>query len=181
MIHPTYQCITVLRCLYQKQFLPEVWKKIELLQSHCEERKGTQKYEQDRVAVAQFIIRFFKLENVFTEEEIMKVCGIVLVNTHEVPLTQPPHIAIYESTSMFEHSCSANCNKSFTNKGGVLITSGSYIKKGENLSICYTDPLWGTPNRRHHLYESKFFWCNCSRCLDPTEFGTYFSSLKCQN
>lgn len=37
IIHPSYQCITVLRCLYQKQFLPEVWKKIDQLQSHCEE------------------------------------------------------------------------------------------------------------------------------------------------
>uniref|UniRef100_V5I9L0 Protein msta n=1 Tax=Anoplophora glabripennis TaxID=217634 RepID=V5I9L0_ANOGL len=181
VVHPIYQCITVLRCLYQKQFLPEVWKKLDTLQSHCEERKGTQKYEQEKVTIAQFILRFFKLANVFTEEEIMRVCGIVMINSHEVPLTEPPHVAIYESTSMFEHNCSANCTKSFTNKGGVLVAAGTHIKKGDNLCICYTDPLWGTSNRRHHLYQSKFFWCNCKRCQDTTEFGTFFSSLKCQN
>lgn len=80
VVHPLYQCITVLRCLYQKQFLPEIWKKLDTLQSHCEERKGTQKYEQERVTIAQFILRFFKLANVFTEEEILRVCGIVMVS-----------------------------------------------------------------------------------------------------
>ncbi|KAJ8915049.1 hypothetical protein NQ315_016024 [Exocentrus adspersus] len=181
VIHPLYQCITVLRCLYQKQFLPEVWKKLDVLQSHCEERKNTHKYEQDRVTIAQFILKFFKLNNVFTEEEILRVSGIVMINSHEVPLTEPPHVAIYESTSMFEHDCSANCTKSFTNKGGLVIAAGKHIRKGDHLSICYTDPLWGTPNRRHHLYQSKFFWCSCKRCLDTTEFGTLFSALKCQS
>lgn len=197
-----YQCITVLRCLYQKQFLPEIWKKIEKLQSHCDERKTTHKYEQEKTNVAQFILRFFKLDNVFSELEIMKLCGIVMVrkkikthtnlqqfvieqhfqvNSHEVPLTEPPYIAIYENTSMFEHSCSPNCSKSFTNDGHILISSGIDIKKGKHLSICYTDPLWGTPSRRNHLQESKFFWCTCARCSDPTEFGTYFSALRCQD
>ncbi|CAH1119383.1 unnamed protein product [Phaedon cochleariae] len=181
MIHPSYQSITVLRMLYQKQFLPEVWKKIDLLESHCEKLKNTQKYQQERIMISQFIQRFFKLKNVFTEEEIMKACGIVMVNSHEVPLTNPPHISIYERASMLEHNCSANCSKSFTDAGGLMVRAGSRIQKGEHLSICYTDPLWGTPSRRHHLQESKLFWCACARCVDPTEFQTYFSALRCQD
>ncbi|XP_066246826.1 SET domain-containing protein SmydA-8-like isoform X1 [Euwallacea similis] len=180
-IHPSYQCITVLRCLYQKQFLSDVWKKVDLLQSHCEERRTTSKYNKDRITIAQFILSFFKLKHIFTEEDILRVCGILTVNGHEVPLTNPSHVALYENTSMLEHNCSANCNKTFTNQGSVLIKAGTYIKKGDHLSICYTDPLWGTINRRHHLYESKFFWCSCKRCSDPTEFGTYFSAVRCQN
>ncbi|KAF7283536.1 hypothetical protein GWI33_000340 [Rhynchophorus ferrugineus] len=180
-IHPSYQCITVLRCLYQKQFLSEVWKKLDLLESHCEERKNTSKYEKDRTVVAQFILTFFKLRNIFTEEDVLRICGIVNVNGHEVPLTSPPYVAIYETTSMFEHNCRANCNKTFTDKGLVLIKAGTSIKKGDHLSICYTDPLWGTVNRRHHLYESKFFWCSCKRCSDVTELGTYFSAMRCQS
>lgn len=180
-VHPTYQCVTVLRCLYQKQFLSDVWKKIDQLDSHCEERKSTPKYEKDRVTIAQFILSFFKLRNIFTEEDILRICGIITVNGHEVPITNPPHVAIYEATSMFEHNCSANCNKTFTDEGSILIKAGTLIKKGDHLSICYTDPLWGTANRRHHLHETKFFWCSCARCSDKTEFGTYFSALRCQN
>ena len=39
--------------------------------------------------------------------------------------------------------------------------------------------MWGTANRQHHLYETKFFRCRCARCLDPTEMNTEFSSLRC--
>lgn len=79
--HPIYKCITVLRCLYQKQFLPKHWKKLESLEGHWEERKSTPNYENERVTVAEFIRRFFKLSSAFSEEDIMKVCGIVMVLT----------------------------------------------------------------------------------------------------
>ncbi|XP_017777961.1 PREDICTED: protein msta [Nicrophorus vespilloides] len=176
--NPSYQCITVLRCLHSKQFLSNVWKKIDALESHCEARKGTDKYEQEKITVVAFIKRFFKLDS-FEDEDILRICGIIMVNAHEVPLTDPPYVAIFNTTSMFEHSCHANCSKTFTANGHVLITAGVDIKKGEHLSICYTDPLWGTANRRHHLQQTKFFWCSCSRCQDVTEFGTNFSALKC--
>lgn len=53
------------------------------------------------------------------------------------------------------------------------------IRKGEHISIMYSDPMWGTANRQQHLYETKFFRCRCARCLDPSELHTEFSSLKC--
>lgn len=90
------------------------------------------------------------------------------------------HIALYESCSMFEHNCRANCAKSFTATGDILIQAGIEIKPNDHLSICYVDPLWGTINRRHILNETKFFQCQCQRCQDPTEFGTNFNSIKCQ-
>lgn len=77
--HPNYQSIFVLRCLYQKENNPEVWNKLMKLQSHCEERKGTEKYEADKTCIAQFIRKFYKLEDKFTEEEILKICGVVQV------------------------------------------------------------------------------------------------------
>ncbi|GLV35060.1 SET and MYND domain containing arthropod-specific member 1 [Carabus blaptoides fortunei] len=179
--HPNYQCLTILRILFQKENDAKLWEKLMKLESHCKERKETEKYENDRVSVAQFIRKFFKLEEKFTEEEILRICGILQVNGHEIPLTEPPYVAIYEQTSMFEHNCKANCCKSFTSDGEILITAGVPIEFGEHLNICYTDSLWGTSNRRHYLAETKFFNCMCARCSDPTEFGTYFSAVKCQN
>lgn len=118
---------------------------------------------------------------------------------------------------MLEHSCRANCSKSFTGAGGLIIHSAIPIAKGtsniinaeykmtcriqfiihrfksnsdsiklkkiilgDHISICYTDSLWGTANRRHHLSETKFFECICDRCKDPTEFNTMFNALKCK-
>lgn len=79
--HPIYRCIVVLRCLYQKLFLPKVWKRIDCLEAHREERQANcMSYEEERVNVAQFILKFFKLGGSFSEEDIMRVCGIVTVS-----------------------------------------------------------------------------------------------------
>ena len=79
IIHPSYQCITALRCLHQKQFLPEVWERLDGLESHCDERKSTQKYQMEKKTVVEFIRRFFKLD-CFDDEELLRICGILMVN-----------------------------------------------------------------------------------------------------
>lgn len=53
------------------------------------------------------------------------------------------------------------------------------IFKGNQLYTCYTYTLNGTAERQKHLREGKYFTCHCERCLDPTELGTHFSTLKC--
>lgn len=53
------------------------------------------------------------------------------------------------------------------------------IKKCEQHYTTYTYTLNGTAERQKHLRAGKYFICRCERCLDPTELGTHFSSLKC--
>ena len=77
------------------------------------------------------------------------------------------------SRNLFYNSNSRKFHKIFQIRAAVP------IRKGEHISIMYSDPMWGTGNRHQHLYETKYFHCKCSRCLDPTEMGTEFSSLKC--
>lgn len=88
---------------------------------------------------------------------------------------------MYNIASLIEHSCRNNLSKSFTKKGEILFWAPNPIKKGERLSICYSDTMWGTNARQSHLKQTKLFNCNCVRCLDVTELGTYFSALKCFN
>ncbi|KAF5291573.1 hypothetical protein FQR65_LT01886 [Abscondita terminalis] len=178
--HPIYRCVTVLRCLYQKQFAPDVWKKIVKLESHCKTRENTEGYEQDRIYVADFILNFFKVDGLFSKEEILKVCGVIMVNCHEIPLSTPSQNGLFNMTSIFEHSCHHNTYKTFSPNGAVKLVAGIPIKKGENVSICYTEPLQTTLYRQKHLNESKFFSCLCKRCRDVTEFGTNLTALRCQ-
>ncbi|XP_045451289.1 SET domain-containing protein SmydA-8 [Melitaea cinxia] len=178
--HPNYQCITVLRCLYQRDHNPKLWVKLQALESHNEDRRGTEKWINDRKMIAEFIWNFFKLDGTFNEDEIMKCCGIVQINGHEVPLMEPEYVAVFDKISMVEHNCRANCNKSFTSDGNIIMSAGVNISPGSHISVCYTDPLWGTEARRHHLSDSKFFECSCVRCSDVTEFGTMFSAVKCK-
>lgn len=48
-----------------------------------------------------------------------------------------------------------------------------------NSTYAYT--LQGTLQRQAHLKSGKYFTCQCSRCVDPTELGTNFSSLLCRS
>ncbi|KAF6214048.1 hypothetical protein GE061_011778 [Apolygus lucorum] len=177
--HPTYSCVTPLRALFLKSKDPWAWEKLTSLESHTEERKQDGKYEQDRFSVAAFLRRFYKLEKEFSEEEILKISGIIQINGHEVPLSEPGYISVYWKCSLFEHNCLPNCSKTFTDSGDVLIRAAVEIPKGSHLSISYTDPLWSTPARRQHLMLTKYFPCVCSRCSDPTESGSFFSAIRC--
>uniref|UniRef100_A0A336MII8 CSON001087 protein n=1 Tax=Culicoides sonorensis TaxID=179676 RepID=A0A336MII8_CULSO len=179
--HPTYQCLAVIRALMLKESAPEKYKKLLELESHDEERKSTEQWDLDSKHIAGFIIRFFKCESKWSVDEILKVTGILQVNGHEVPLTNPGHIAVYSLASMIEHSCRNNVAKSFTKQGDIVFWAPNPIKRGERLSICYSDTMWGTNARQAHLKQTKFFTCNCVRCEDVTELGTYFSALKCFN
>ncbi|KAK5641709.1 hypothetical protein RI129_010256 [Pyrocoelia pectoralis] len=178
-IHPLFRCIGALRCLYQKQFAPDVWKKIVKLESHSKLRKNTDGYEQDRSYVVQTIHIFFKLKE-FTEEEILRCCGVIGVNAHEIPLSTPSQVGLFNITSIFEHNCRSNAYKTFSDNGQVKVIAGRTIRKGEHISICYTEPLQTTLFRQKHLERTKFFSCLCERCRDVTEFGTNLSALKCQ-
>ncbi|XP_003693098.2 SET domain-containing protein SmydA-8-like isoform X1 [Apis florea] len=172
--HPSYQCINIIRALSLKDTNPESYKKLISLESHCNEINNS----KEPLNIAHFIKRFFKADDI-SEEEIVTIIGILQVNGHEVPLTDSPYVAVYEMASLIEHNCRANCSKSFTDMGGLIIRAALPITKGDHISICYTDPLWGTANRRHHLLKTKFFECICNRCQDPTEFQTMFNALKC--
>lgn len=177
--HPTYQCLIVLRCLLLKERSPDKWNKLIQLESHCEQRRGSLQWCNDREGIARFIPRFFKCAGRWDEDEMLKVSGIVQINGHEVPLTDPPHVAIYNLASLVEHSCVPNLTKSFTSKADLVFWAPNPIKKGEHLSICYSDALWGTANRQNHLLQTKMFRCDCIRCSDLTEIGTFFSAIKC--
>lgn len=125
------------------------------------------------------LIRFFKC-NKWSEEEIDKINGIAQINGHELPLTVPSCVTIYYRASLFEHSCRPNLSKSFSEHNEILFWAPNAIKQGEHLTISYTDVLWETSNRRNHLQQTKHFDCDCERCSDVSEFGTYFSTLKCR-
>lgn len=61
----------------------------------------------------------------------------------------------------------------------MVVKASVLIKKGEEILNSYTRIMWGTLNRRLILARTKHFKCSCTRCADPTEFGSYINALKC--
>lgn len=90
-------------------------------------------------------------------------------------------LGLYATGCIIEHNCIPNCHFVFDKKNGFKLTvrSARGIRKGEHIATCYSNILWGTQLRRQQLIDTKYFDCQCERCVDPTELGSHFSSLRC--
>ena len=59
----------------------------------------------------------------------------------------------------------------------ISIYSQVPIKSGEEITITYTSLLRPVLERREKLEYLWHFTCQCTRCQDPTEFGTFIGKL----
>jgi len=173
-VQPMYDSVMVLRCLHLKETQPAQWQQLMKLQSHSVQRKQSGLEDIDRNVIVRFIRETLELEP--SDDLMMELCGIIFVNSFEMPFNKQ---AVFATASLFQHDCVANATRSFTSKGDIVIRAAVPIPRGENISLNYIDPLWGTANRQHILKQGKFFLCQCERCKDPTELGTFLSGLSC--
>lgn len=88
--------------------------------------------------------------------------AVVVDNTVSISLR-----GLYPLGALQNHCCVPNTSHHF-DKDQFLITRAAFpIKKGDELTMAYTDLLWDTALRRRYLRMSKYFDCSCKRCSDP--------------
>jgi SET domain-containing protein len=78
---------------------------------------------------------------------------------------------LFPLAALMNHHCIPNIRYTYDNNRVMTCKAVKPIKKGEQIFNSYTKVLWGTNQRRMHLYYSKNFLCKCERCVDNTEFG----------
>ena len=61
----------------------------------------------------------------------------------------------------------------------VVLRAKTDIYEGEEISIQYVPSSLGQPGRQMELSNEWYFQCDCPRCSDTSEFGTFVSALKC--
>lgn len=116
---------------------------------------------------------------------LQRTVAVLNTNAFEVAT---PHLSVkglYALAGQLNHNCVPNSKHSVqTTSDGRSYRMSFYacrtIEAGEQITTSYTRILWDTITRRIHLYRTKQFWCNCDRCADPTELGTYLGALRCQ-
>ncbi len=74
-----------------------------------------------------------------------------------------------------------NAEYTFTITGKMLVRSTVPITKGSKITINYAaNPLLGTMERLKLLETTRFLGsCDCQRCKDPTELGSFTSGIFC--
>ncbi|XP_066994525.2 SET domain-containing protein SmydA-8 isoform X2 [Anabrus simplex] len=174
-----YCSIVPLRCLLLKDKSPEKYKTLMSLQSHLEERRNTTLYTIFRTNVVGFIRTALGMEHV-DEETILKIAAILDTNSFEVRYKEMKGRAVYPTAAMMSHNCKPNTKHIISSPDFTLqVIATVPIKRGEIISVTYTQTLWGTLARRAHLKMSKCFDCHCERCSDPTELETYLGAILC--
>merc|ERR1712133_155161 len=108
--------------------------------------------------------------------------GIMQVNSLEVGM--PPHhgelMGFYPTFANINHSCLPSARPTKHEDKSVSVVSLVSLSKGQEITIPYMYEAQPTFQRRNILSKKWFFLCNCVRCLDMSEAGTFLGALLCQ-
>ncbi|TMW49774.1 hypothetical protein DOY81_005131 [Sarcophaga bullata] len=187
--------LLVLKCLMLQRQNPKKWSELMDMQSHEEDRQGTELHEDAEKRIVSYLQNNFlqrlrsveqkakdKYLTLYDSTILHRICGIIETNYMCISLSSGLELSgVFYTACMMEHSCLPNCYFQFDQRNGFRITviAGRDIKKGEHLKIMYSNMLWATQMRHEHLMITKHFVCSCERCTDPTELGTNFNALRC--
>ena len=116
---------------------------------------------------------------------------IAIARTNSVDLQQrlektsskciSPGYAVFPSFSYLNHSCMANCRYHISSDNRTItVRAQRPIKKGEEITISYIGVTLGNIIRKQSFQRHWRFTCNCKRCQDPTEFGTFLQAIRCK-
>ena len=116
-----YECIIVLRALLLQKTNPTKYKALISLESHMEDRRGTeiwQKTQENVIDVMKKTLGVMVFEAIypemdFSDETIQKIQGILETNKKEIRLAASDVEALYITACLMEHSCRPNVKITF--------------------------------------------------------------------
>lgn len=175
-----YEVILPLRCLLLKTSNTTKWQNIMKMEAHNDiRRKIPSLWGRNQEVIVNRLKNSWNIK-AFTDEEIHTICGVIEVNCFEIGQLGSKARAIYPSAFLLSHDCSPNTTHTdhpITHAMTIRLTRP--LLKSEAITLSYAYTFQGTLRRREHLQEGKFFWCQCARCKDPTELGTYTGAMIC--
>lgn len=135
------------------------------------------------VTISEF--KAFNKDDQSVIEKLKRVSSVMNTNSFQNRITKDTdevNISIrvlYPYLAFLNHRCIPNTRRSVDPNHIAHLYAVKKIKKGEEITTSYSQILWSTPSRQAYFKVTKDFQCSCDRCLDPTEFDTYLSGLKC--
>ena len=86
---------------------------------------------------------------------------------------------VYPTMALISNSCACNSRCLRYGQHGIEIRAQSTIQEGEEITIQYQTLISGSRKRREKFRDIWFFDCQCPRCRDPSERGSYLNGFKC--
>ena len=150
-----------------------------LHRDHTEDRKLAHEpeVEREQKVVVGFLLDWAGLRSSgYTEAEVNTVTS--LLSTHSVRFNEVGR-AMYPTFAFMSHSCTYNSRHVIQADNRMEVYAQKMIKKGEEITITYTSLLTLAPDKKEKIANTWYFTCSCARCQDPSELGSYTSSVSC--
>lgn len=175
-----YDALLPLRCLLLRDSDQDKWTKLMDMEHHTVTRRDNAFiWTETKNNIVKRIRNLWNIK-MFKKSEIHRICGVLDINSFEIGHNGCTGRAVYWNPTFIAHDCQPNLiffDDPLNYRISVKARVG--IKRGEALTLSYVNLLEGTLKRRDRLNRGKYFWCQCERCLDPTELQTFLSAVKC--
>jgi len=178
-----YNFILVLRAIFIFIRDPSSWEKVKTLDSQIPQLNKLGWFDKWK---GVFGILSWKL---FGQEDIKCDASIISIASHSLGAMRMngfSHFSkdfslegLYFLSALMSHSCTMNTHRQFDQDGLLVVKAISQIKEGEPITNTYIYALDDKIERQRSLQSTWLFVCRCFRCTDPTEYGTYFSTVLC--
>lgn len=129
------------------------------------------------------------------EALLWKLFSIIDMNSFLLELPFRRFRALCRILGLATHSCTPNCHvylqepdsdkmdvdqlEEDPNELTVIMRCGKEIAQGASISFSYVPLVLGTAERHELLMTTHYLWCQCLRCMDTTESGTFATNIKC--
>lgn len=176
---PQYDCIAALRMLLNKKNNPDVWKQLLLHKDHTEDRKlkHENQFAREQKVIVGFLLEWANMKgDGYTEEEVNMVSS--MLTTHSVKWREVGR-AMYPTFAFMSHSCNFNAKHVIGEDDMIKVFAQKNIKAGQEITITYCSLLTHAPTKQEKLDNIWHFTCSCERCTDPSELGSFTSSVCC--
>ena len=142
------------------------------LMDHKEEREEKVDFVEKEEELASFIR---SLGESCSWEEAGRLLGVVDTNSLEI---MGGRSGVFPALSLLSHSCTPTLEH-WVEGEVVVVRARHAIKKGEELTIRYSHLSMHRSLLRPLINEAWHFTCNCPRCKDGSELGTFASCPRC--
>uniref|UniRef100_A0A1I8PSQ9 SET domain-containing protein n=1 Tax=Stomoxys calcitrans TaxID=35570 RepID=A0A1I8PSQ9_STOCA len=140
-------------------------------------------YRGEIIKAAQCFRNFPTTDKPFMDR-LFRVVGVLNTNAFEAPCRMGDHEillrGLFPLTAVMNHECTPNASHYFDNGRLAVVRAARFIPQGGEVTTTYTKILWSNLTRCIFLKMTKNFMCDCVRCNDNTENGTYLSALFCR-
>ncbi|XP_054088498.1 SET domain-containing protein SmydA-8 isoform X1 [Zeugodacus cucurbitae] len=176
LVNPySLRILTAVRVFFLK---PDQRALVDAMQANAE--RG---YRQEIIKAAQSFRKFPTTDKSFMDN-LFRIVGVLNTNAFEAPCRIGEHETLlrglFPLTAIMNHECTPNASHYFDNGQLAVVRAARHIPKGAEITTTYTKILWSNPTRGIFLKMTKHFVCECTRCNDNTENGTYLSALFCR-